>query len=284
MNHGKLYLGCAVWSYKGWVGNFYPEKTKPKDFLGLYSQQFNTVEGNTTFYAVPQAKTVSKWVNETTDNFKFCPKFPRTITHQGLLKPRIAEAAKFLSVMSGLNTNLGIVFAQLPPSYSPQYLEDLQQFLAAFKKYDIALEVRHLDWFASPYQEQLHQMLAELNIAKVLLDTRPIYNSKDDPQANSQRRKPNVPLNPIVTNNFALVRFISHPQTEQNQIYLKQWVAQVKDWLKAGKTVYFFVHCPIEDHSPSTANYFKSLLQNEGVDISQIASNPISKPNQLSLF
>ena len=284
MNSSKLYLGCAVWSYKGWVGDFYPEKTKPKDFLTLYSQQFNTVEGNTTFYAVPQPKTVSKWANETTNNFKFCPKFPKTVTHQGLLQPRIAEAANFLSVISGLKTKLGITFLQLPPSYSPQYLEDLRQFLTALPQYNIAVEVRHLDWFNSPNKEQLNQLLEELNVAKVLLDTRAIYNSKGDPQANSSRRKPDVPMQPIMTNDFAFIRYISHPKLEYNQTYLQQWAIQLKDRLADNKTVYFFVHCPIEDYSPNIANYFKTLLQNQEIEVSSISSNITQKSNQLSLF
>ena len=144
-NSVKLYLGCAVWSYGGWVGNFYPAKTKARDFLHLYSEQFNTVEGNTTFYAVPQPKTILKWVNETTEGFKFCPKFPKTVTHQGLLQPKITQGLSFLEIMSGLGNKLGLVFAQLPPSYSPEYLADLRQFLIAFEKYNIALEVRHPD-------------------------------------------------------------------------------------------------------------------------------------------
>lgn len=284
MNSARLYLGCAVWSYRGWVGDFYPAKTKPKDFLHLYSQQFNTVEGNTTFYAVPKPETITKWAKETTETFKFCPKFPKAITHQGLLQSQIDKGLSFLETMSGLGDNLGLVFIQLPPSYSPQYFADLRQFLQAFNKYNLALEVRHLDWFSSPHKEQLNQMLTELNIAKVLLDTRPIYNSKDDPQANSQRRKPNVPLEPIATNNCAFVRFISHPEAQYNQAYLQQWVIQVKDWLKENKTVYFFVHCPVEEHSPNTANYFKQLLEEQEINVDNIANDKISKPIQLSLF
>ncbi|VEP17628.1 conserved hypothetical protein [Hyella patelloides LEGE 07179] len=280
----KLYLGCAVWSYKGWVGNFYPAKTKSGDFLNLYSQQFNTVEGNTTFYAVPQPNTVTKWANETTKEFKFCPKFPKTITHKGLLQPKIAQGLSFLKIMSGLEDKLGVVFAQLPPSYSPQYIKDLREFLIAFKKHDIAVEVRHPDWFVSPYKEQLNQMLLELNIARVLLDTRPIYNCNNDPQVNSQRRKPNVPLQPVVTNNYALVRFISNPEAEYNQAYLAQWAIQVSDWLKIGKTVYFFVHCPVEEKSPNTANYFKDLLEKQGVSIEQRSTNAINTATQLNLF
>ena len=49
----NLYIGCPIWSWKGWVGNFYPEGTKPAEFLHEYARRLTTVEGNTTFYAVP---------------------------------------------------------------------------------------------------------------------------------------------------------------------------------------------------------------------------------------
>lgn len=49
----SVYLGAPVWGLKDWVGNFLPPKTKPCDFLSLYSQRLNTVEGNTTFYSLP---------------------------------------------------------------------------------------------------------------------------------------------------------------------------------------------------------------------------------------
>jgi uncharacterized protein YecE (DUF72 family) len=229
-------------------------------------------------------KTIAKWVRETTQEFKFCPKFPREITHQGLLENKLDIALIFLKIMSGLGDNLGLVFAQLPPSYSSQYVNDLQEFLMALAQYNIAVEVRHLDWFNSPYQEQLNQMLMKLNVARVLLDTRPIYNCQNDPQVNSQRRKPNVPLQPIITNNYALVRFISHPLAQYNQTYLEKWAVQVSDWLQKGKTVYFFVHCPLEEKSPTTANYFKNLLEQQGVSIDRIVTNPTVMPTQLNLF
>lgn len=285
--NAAIYLGCAVWSYKGWLGNFYPAKTKPSEFLRLYSEKFATVEGNTTFYAVPQPKTVAKWVQQTPNEFKFCPKFPKEVTHQGLLQQNIAAALNFLEIMQGLGESAGIVFAQLPPSYSPHYFDDLQQFLIACqqKNLSLAVEVRHLEWFTEFSANRLNQMLRELNITRVLLDTRPIYNSPDDPQVNSSRRKPNVPLQPIVTSDRALVRFISHPERKFNELYLQEWVNHLENWVNQGKTVYFFVHCPLEERSPETAYYLEDLLQQRGLfTIKTTSINQIETPTQLSLF
>lgn len=281
----NFYLGCAVWSYKPWVGNFYPPQSRERDFLQLYSQRFTAVEGNSTFYAVPSAATVAKWVSQTPPEFKFCPKLPRNITHSGLLQAAIPDAFSFIDRISGLGDRLGIVFIQLPPSYSPKYFDDLAAFLQAIERnISLALEVRHLDWFKPPYCDRLNQLLSDLNIAKVLLDTRPIYNSPDDPQANSTRRKPEVPMQPLVTSELSLVRFISHPQTQYNQFYLEEWTQKIDRWLHQGKTVYFFVHCPLEERSPDTAKYFQTLLEQRNSAIPDLPWNNLKTATQLSLF
>ena len=281
----NFYLGCAIWSYKDWVGNLYPPKSQPRDFLNLYSRRFTTVEGNTTFYAIPSESTINKWVEQTSPGFKFCPKLHRQITHQGLLTPRIPDALSFLKRMSGLGDRLGTVFIQLPPSYSPEYFADLTEFLTACSQTNIslALEVRHLNWFDRS-GDRLNSLLTDLNIARVLLDTRPIYNCPDDPQS-SPRKKPKVPLRPVVLGNTAFIRFISHPDRQYNQSYLQQWARQLPRWLNEDKTVYFFVHCPQETRSPDTARYFYSLLQNIfGCDLPTLPWDLNSYPIQLSLF
>ena len=231
--NAAIYLGCAVWSYKGWLGNFYPAKTKPGEFLRLYSAKFAAVEGNTTFYATPQPQTLAKWKEQTPPEFNFCPKFPKEVTHQGLLGQNIAQGKKFLEIMEGLAERLGIVFAQLPPNYGPHYGDDLRQFLVACSAQNpsLAVEVRHPEWFQGETGNQLNQMLRELNITRVLLDTRPIYNSPDDSQVNSSRRKPNLPLQPIVCSDRVLVRFISHPSKKYNEIYLQEWVDRIEVWV-----------------------------------------------------
>ncbi|MEA5549463.1 DUF72 domain-containing protein [Anabaena cylindrica UHCC 0172] len=283
----NFFIGCAVWAYKGWVGELYPPGTRSTEFLHLYSRRFTTVEGNTTFYAVPNSETVTRWATETPPGFEFCLKLPREITHQGLLRSHIPEALTFLEQMRPLGKHLGPIFAQLPPSYSPALLDDLTAFLAAWPRTDIplALEVRHRDWFQEPHAGNLTALLEQLGVGRVLLDTRPIYTGDDDPQLTSERRKPQLPVHFIVTAPFTLVRFISHPQLSINQPFMAEWVTQIQIWLKAGVRIYFFVHCPNEDMSPQNAQYFQQLLEQSGVAVPPLPWNNLNQPpNQLSLW
>ncbi|MGF1495846.1 MAG: DUF72 domain-containing protein [Elainellaceae cyanobacterium] len=284
---GDFYIGCAVWAYKDWVGNFYPPGSRASDYLALYSHRFTAVEGNTTFYSIPNAEAVNRWKQATPSEFRFCLKLPRTVTHQGMLVPRLEEAIAFLNHMQPLGNRLGPYLAQLPPSYGPAQMADLAAFLTQLSQPQmaVAVEVRHQDWFSPEWGDRLTSQLQALSVGRVLLDTRPIYEGPDDPQVHSERRKPQVPLQPVVTAPLTVVRYISHPELDRNTPYLVEWVERVDQWLRQGVTVYFFVHCPIEARSPEIARHFQHLLEQSKAPVPPLPWNLIqTSPTQLSLF
>lgn len=281
----QFFLGCAVWAYKDWVGDFFPLGSRSSDFLHLYSERLTTVEGNTTFYSVPGKNMVQRWATETPPDFQFCLKLPKTISHQGAIAPHVTNAIAFLEHMDLLGSRLGPLMLQLPPSYGVQYLEDLRNFLKGWgDRHPLAVEVRHLDWFSKAAQA-LNEMLREFQVGRIVLDTRPIYNCPEDPQIASERRKPQVPLAADVTAPFTIVRYISHPTLSMNQGYLDEWVHQVSQWLKQGTRIYFFVHCPQEVHSPAIARHFQACLEAQSIAVPPLPWNQIQQPDtQLSLF
>jgi len=147
------------------------------------------------------------------------------------------------------------------------------------------VEVRHPAWFQEPHASALTAVLERLGVGRVLLDTRPVYSGPDDPQLQSQRRKPKLPLSLSVTAPFSIVRFISHPQRELNQPFVEEWVTHLDNWLRQGTRIYFFVHCPIEARSPYTARLFQQLLEQRSVPVPPLPWNMInSPPTQLDLF
>jgi uncharacterized protein YecE (DUF72 family) len=250
----QLYVGCPIWSFKGWVGNFYPEKTKASEYLREYSQRLTTIEGNTTFYAVPAQKTLETWVAQMPDYFRFCPKLPRAISHEGKLVDQAERAADFIEVMTQLGERLGPMFLQLPPRYSPKLLDDLQLFLQAWPPaVRLGVEVRHLDWFEPPYHETLNQLLSELKMARVVIDTRPIRSLDGDKilegsvyqtLLEARERKPDVPILPEATTDFMFLRYIGHPQPEANTVLLDEWAAYIVSQLEHGADAYVFCHSP----------------------------------------
>ncbi len=283
----NFFLGCAVWSYKGWVGSLYPPGSRAPEFLSLYSRRLTSVEGNTTFYAIPDAETLARWASDTPAGFRFCLKVPRDLSHSGSLRAAIPGALQFLEQMSALSDRLGPTFLQLPPGVGPEALDDLAAFLSAWPRRErpLAVEVRHPGFFQEPYARALNGMLESFQVGRVLLDTRPIYDGPEDPLLGSERKKPPLPLHPGVTAPFTLVRFISHPSSPRNLPYLEEWALRVNAWVRQGIQVYFFVHCPVEEMSPLTALAFQQQLEALGAPIPALpGERPIPSPTQLRLF
>ncbi len=287
MSSYRCAIGCAVWSYPGWIGEVYPPKTPAKDFLRVYSNFFPAVEGNTTFYAIPDKTIIDRWIAQTPPGFKFCLKFPRSITHNGTLSSQLLAAQTFIAQMQQLGDRLGVMFIQLPPHYAPDKLADLTAFLTSLPRYDvdIALEVRHLDWFKSPHQEQLTELLVKLRIGRVVLDTRSIYEADPALEKVMECKKPQVPLALSLTAPFSLIRYVSHPVRSANQVWLEGWTRQIQTWLVQDPQIYLFVHCPIEARSPINARYLHEIFTGAGISLAPLPLQPIdNSPTQLRLF
>jgi uncharacterized protein YecE (DUF72 family) len=262
----SIYLGCPVWSFKGWVGNFYPQGTKSTDFLREYASRLTAIEGNTTFYAVPAIKTIASWIEQTPTTFRFCPKIPKAISHNGKLLDYVERAHQFADMMRPLASRLGPMFLQLPPSYSPRLMDDLSKFLEAWpRELPLGVEVRHLDWFDSPHRDSLNQLLAGLNMARVVIDTRPIRSLEGDASIagssyesllEARERKPDVPVFLERTADFIFLRFIGHPELSQNFSMMDEWVEYLVREMEQGATVFVFCHSPDNLIAPEISREF----------------------------
>ena len=248
-----LYIGCPIWSYKEWGGNFFPPHTPQSDFLRIYSRKLTTVEGNTTFYAIPNIETVARWRSETPSTFRFCLKIPRTISHAPQLDATKKETLFFTERMRNLNERLGPMFLQLPPAFGPASLPQLQAFLEFWPAdLRLAIEVRHPHFFAKPHTTSLNELLSQHNAARVIMDSRPIrIGTIEEKQVlQARERKPDLPVQISLTTDFTFIRYIGHPRMEVNDPLLDNWAKQMAEWLKQGTTAYTFCHCPFQIYSP----------------------------------
>ncbi|ROH99617.1 DUF72 domain-containing protein [Chryseobacterium daecheongense] len=161
MKKGSLYIGCSGFYNNDWKGFFYPQDTKSKDFLTLYSQQFNTVEINSTFYRNPTAKTLLKWYDETPDDFMFFIKIPKTVTHINRLKESKEEIYGFCDhIQQNLKEKLAGFLYQFPPSFkNSQENNDLIMNNLDFNFLNV-IEFRHESW----WKEEVFNALKDKNI------------------------------------------------------------------------------------------------------------------------
>ena len=123
------YLGTMGFSYKDWSGVFYPEGLVARDYLAYYSQHFNAVELDSTFYGTPKPAYVERWAAVVPPGFTFCAKVPRTITHDLRLVEAHELMEVFVRTMTLLGDKLGAILIQLPPDMPFEHIHHLAVFL-----------------------------------------------------------------------------------------------------------------------------------------------------------
>ena len=74
---GTIRVGCSGWSYKDWMGGFYPKGTKAGDYLEHYAKHFDTVEVDGSYYRAPSPSDCKRWARVTPEGFTFALKFPK---------------------------------------------------------------------------------------------------------------------------------------------------------------------------------------------------------------
>jgi uncharacterized protein YecE (DUF72 family) len=285
-----LYLGCPIWANKAWVGTFYPEGTKQREFLSLYSRRLNAVEGNTTFYGLPTADTVARWRDETPSGFKFCLKFPRAITHDHRLREAEADTETFAQRVSQLGDRAGASLLQLPPSFGGDDLPALLRYLDHLPALPggCAVEVRHRDFFGGNAESALEDALRERDVARVLYDQRGLRSAEpaDEGTRRAQAAKPNVPVRFARTASFAFVRYISHPDVPANAPLLDEWAGHVAGWLNAGDDVFFFCHHKNDFYAPVVARDFHQRVGRLAAlpPLPGWGGEPPAEPSQPALF
>ena len=285
-----LYIGCAVWAHEDWANNFYPPGTAANARLDQYARRLTCVELNATFYAVPSVPTVQKWAAETPESFRFCPKFPKTISHTAQLQNVQALVSTFIGTMRLLGPRLGPLLLQMPPEFSPRKLPTLARFLEGLPQgVQVSVEVRHPDFFTPEAEAELQKCLMLYGAGRAIMDSRPSFASEAADAASAQERKPHVPLVTDPVQNFALVRYVSSPVVGENGLFFGEWAQRVIGWLNAGRDVYFCVHCPVERYSPPLARAFYRLVQSKRPKLPPLPWDNLEradaeKPTQLSLF
>jgi uncharacterized protein YecE (DUF72 family) len=214
----KYHIGCSGWSYSSWKGPFYPPNLESSDWLRFYSQVFDYVEIDSSFYRIPNQFMVKNWVKRTPDNFRFTAKFPKVITHDKYLVNVEEDVERFLENIEPLEKKTLALLIQLPPSLEIMPgLEGLRNLLPLLDdRFRYAVEVRHLSWF----QDLAYNFFADNDLCLVW----------------SQLAKISTP--PIVTTDFLYVRFIGDRSIDEKDfgkiqkdrvLELSNWAEQIKN-------------------------------------------------------
>jgi len=177
MDAYKYIVGTSGYSFRDWVGPFYPPGTAGGEMLSRYVEHFRTVEVNFTYYRMPAADTLARMADRTPDGFDFWIKANQQITHEQNRSP----AAEFLDALRPMRDRgkLAGVLLQFPQSFhrtveNRRFLADV---IDDFQAVPRAVEFRHRSWQSPATLRGLQERETALVVPDVP-DLRDLFHSE----------------------------------------------------------------------------------------------------------
>jgi len=253
-----FYCGTCGFSYKDWIGVYYPAGLPRKNWLSYYASEFNALELNTTYYALPELATMKSLVNKTGDGFLFSVKANREITH---VRQSGEEASRaFVGILQPLVEagKLGCVLAQFPYSFgfNPANRDYLQRLSDWLQGYPLVIEFRNSAWLNS----ETHKWMTARGIG---------FCCVDEPEL--PRLMPPVAE---VTNETGYIRFHGrnsarwweHEHAWERYDYsyncreLEQWLPKIRLISNAAKNTFIFANNHWRGQAVDTIRQVRSML------------------------
>ncbi len=253
-----LRIGTSGFSYKDWVGPYYPQGLPKKDWLSFHSREFSTCEINYTYYRVPNPYTLAAMARKVPDDFLFTLKANKGMTHERQENEEVFR--QFAEALSPWleRSKLGCILAQFPSSFrvsadNRDYLKLLRERLADLP---VVVEFRHASW-VSP---ATFELLRELNLGFCCVD-QPSFKSLMPPVAE-------------VTSNVAYVRFHGrnyekwwkHKEAWERYDYtynieeLREWVPRIREMDGEAEITFVFANNHWRGQAVDTARQLRMLL------------------------
>ena len=260
-NLGTLRIGTSSWSFPDWRGVFYPPQTPADQQLGHYAAKFNSVEVNTSFYALPAPKTLLRWLERVPAEFTFSLKAPREITHEKRLVDVEQLTTAYLDVVRSLGPVAAPGLIQFPATCTRinagrRLANFIDSLATVASEIPLSVEVRAFDLMTTAFA----RFLMERRIGFVVVER----TGQPDTYAIWQEAAASVgsrlPLH---------IRLIGHDRDPlpddktirrpQDQL-LDKWARRIADLLLNGTNVFCYVHNPFEGHAPESVRRLRSRV------------------------
>lgn len=280
-----IYVGTCGFSYKDWLGAFYPATARQSEMLAYYARCFPAVEIDSSFYGVPARATIARMNANTPPAFRFCFKVPQTVSHAPDKPARIhPDAAAFVErVMPIVEAGkFGAALLQFPNSFKPAdggeaYLE---RVAGALRPLRLVAEFRHRDW----QNGRTQALLCDLGVGWCNVDM-PQHESLLTPSAD-------------VTCATGYVRFhgrnaaqwwngtnVTRYDYDYTAGELEPWANRVAEIDERVEATYAFFNNHARGNAARNAEAFADLLRDRyGDDAGAIVPRLRKPPSQDSLF
>ncbi len=246
----EVRIGTSGYTYRHWWnGVFYPPDIPPRRWLEYYTQFFDTVELNVTFYRLPNPKVFYSWERRTPPGFVFAVKGSRVVTHLKKLKEVEKALDIFFTNMEILKEKAGVVLWQLPPSFK-QSLSSLEEFLSLLEekgyfKWRHSFEFRHPSWFT----DSTYRLLEKFNVSLCIAHSR-VWRYEE-----------------VITADFLYLRFHGGEVlygSNYSEEELREWRDKIISWRENIKALYAYFNNDYEGFAVKNALRLKELLNLPG--------------------
>ena len=253
-------IGTSGFSFKDWVGVFYPDGTKKENMFTLYVEYFDAVEINSTYYRIPPERVFAALEEKTHETFDFIVKLNKDSTHE---RKNSSEAMKSLhESVSPLKERQKLqgFLAQFPYSFkntgeNRNYLKSLKEDC---RDVPLFIEFRHDSWLNPAVYDFIDSL-------------RTHYCCVDEPALRGL-----VPPQSVTTGDMGYVRFHGRNagawwDTTVHERYdylysaeeLSEWIERIREIRrKVSKTFLFFNNC-YSGHAVRNAKMMSELLNRE---------------------
>ena len=258
-------VGTAGWSYRDWVGPFYPEGTAAAGYLAIYAGVFRAVEVDSTFYRIPSRRMTTGWAETTPPGFVFSPKMVQEVTHERFLEDCGDLVEAYLAAMAPLGDKLGPVILQFPyfPKSSGVVLDGFLGRLGPFldrlpSSPRFAVEVRNKTFL----RPELFSALRMRKVALVLVDHVWMPGPREYRRDEAAITADFVPIRLIGDR-----RGIEKTTTTWNTVVvdreerLRDWAELIRDALRKGLDVQAFANNHYAGFGPATARRLADLVE-----------------------
>lgn len=259
----RILVGTSGFSFRDWVGPFYPPGTPASEFLPFYAQHFDVVEVNSTYYGIPKPRVMENLVRKTPQGFRFIAKLHQSMTHEKTHDPAVYD--EFRAAIEPLKQagRYDGLLAQFPWGFrrtdeNRRHLAELRQRLEGEPLF---VEFRHDSWLTPALEPSLRKESIG-------------YCVVDEPQLPHL-----MPPVTMVTAPDAYVRFHGRNAGEwygggalrydydYQPEELKEWIRKIGELAQQARRTYLFFNNCHAGQAARNAKLMKELLKQEGLPV-----------------
>ncbi len=281
-----VYVGTCGYSYKDWLGSFYPGTVKASEMLRYYARCFGAVEIDTSYYGIPVTSTIERMDANTPAEFRFCFKAPRTVTHP--VEPAQArvhgDAALFVRSVAPLlqSRKFGAALLQFPNSFKPTSpnIRYFQCVVEALRPLRLVAEFRNREWQAA----NVHELLHELDVGWCNVDM-PSFESLMRPSSDATSQVGYVRFHGRNARRWWTGDNRTRYDYEYKPEELVPWTDRVADIEQETESTYAFFNNHARGNAPRNAELFVNMLRERFAGMEErLPAAPPRLPVQPLLF